>query len=292
MEITRRAALLAPGALALGSAGLASAAPAQEGGKVVRIGKVKQSVARWCFGKIPLPELAKACAEMGMAGIDLLGPNEWKIVKDHGLVVTTGMVGAGGIGEGLNDPKHHDRIVRAFEENIPKAAAEGVPNVICFFGNRVPGMSDQEAIDNSIACLNRCKPIAEQHKVTIVIEILNSKVDHKGYIGDNTPYCFKILKAVNSPYVKLLYDIYHAQIMEGDVIRTIQQNHAWIGHYHTGGNPGRGEIDETQELNYAAITKAVLRTGFQGYYAHEFIPKRPDPLKSLRQAVALCDVDV
>ncbi len=286
MEVTRRGAMLTAGALAL--SGLPAAA---QDGKVVKKGKIKQSVARWCFNKIPLPDLAKACAEMGMAGIDLLKPEEWKIAKDHGLVCTTGSIGAGNIANGLNDKKHHPTILKAMEENIPKAAAEGVPNVIVMFGNRVKDMADQEAIDNSIECLNRIKPIAEANNVTVVIEILNSKVDHKGYIGDNMPYCLKVVKPVNSPRVKILYDIYHAQIMEGDVIRTIRNEHAWIGHYHTGGNPGRGEIDDSQELNYVAITKAVLATGFTGYYAHEFIPKRPDPLKSLREAVALCDVD-
>jgi hydroxypyruvate isomerase len=287
MELSRREAIVGAGALALAAA----AAGAQDDRRVVKKGKIKQSVARWCFGKIPLPELAKACAEMGMAGIDLLKPEEWKVAKDHGLVCTTALVGAGSIAHGLNDKKHHETILRAFEENIPKAAAEGVPNVIVMFGNRVAGMSDAEAVDNSVECLNKAKGIAEANKVTIVIEILNSKVDHKGYIGDNTPYCLKVIKAVNSPYVKLLYDIYHAQIMEGDVIRTIQNEHQWIGHYHTGGNPGRGEIDDSQELNYVAITRAVIKTGFTGYYAHEFIPKRPDPLKSLREAVALCDVE-
>lgn len=293
MKDFSRRTLIAGGAAAAGSFFFPGLSRAQDEKRAVKKGRVKQSVARWCFDKWykgKLAEFCKVCSEVGLVAIDLLNPPEWKIARDHGLVVSTGLVGAGHIANGLNDKKNHDTIVRAFEENIPKAAAEGVPNVICFFGNRVAGMSDQEAIDNSVECLNKCKAVAEANKVTIVIEILNSKVNHKGYIGDNSPYCLKILKAVNSPHVKLLYDIYHAQIMEGDVIRTIQQSHSWIGHYHTGGNPGRGEIDDSQELNYTAITKAVVDTGFQGYYAHEFIPQRPDPVKSLREAIAICDV--
>ena len=151
-------------------------------------------------------------------------------------------------------------------------------------------MEDGPAIDNSVACLEKIKPLAEEHKVTVIMELLNSKVNHPDYIGDRTPYCVEIVKRVNSPFVKVLYDIYHAQIMEGDVIRTIQTNHQYFGHYHTGGNPGRAEIDETQELQYVPITKAVLATNYEGYYAHEFIPKKADPIQSLRDAVALCDV--
>lgn len=279
------------GAAALGAAISPTAmAAVQDKGKVARHGKIKQSVARWCFRKVKLEDLCKAGAEMGLAAIDLLSEKEWPVAHDHGLAVSTGFVGAGSIGNGLNDPKHHAKIIKAFEQNIPKAAKAKVRNVICFFGNRRPGMSDEKAIENSIDCLNKCKAVAEEHKVTIIVELLNSKVNHKGYIGDNTPYCVEVIKGVGSDYVKVLYDVYHAQIMEGDVIRTIRNNHQWFGHYHTGGNPGRHEIDETQELYYPAITRAVLATGFKGYYAHEFIPTAKDPLKSLRHAVALCDV--
>jgi hydroxypyruvate isomerase len=287
MEMTRRGWMGAAGALAAGAL-----AGAQDEKKVVKKGKLKQGACLWCWQsrKVTLLDLCKAGAEMGLACIDLVGPKEWKVVQDHGLAVSTGMVGAGGINEGLNEPKHHDTIVRAFEANLPKAKEAGVRNVICFFGKR-NGMSDAEGIDHSIACLNRVKAVAEENKVAIVIEILNSKVDHKDYIGDRTPYCLAILRAVNSPYVKLLYDIYHAQIMEGDVIRTIRDHAQWIGHYHTGGNPGRAEIDETQELQYVPISRAVVKTAFAGYYCHEFIPKKADPIQSLREAVALCDVE-
>lgn len=290
-RLTRRELMTATGAAALGATvPPTSLAAAQSKGKVVRHGKIKQSVARWCFRRIPLEELCRAGAEMGLAAIDLLNAKEWSVAHDHGLEVSTGFVGAGSIGNGLNDPKHHKTIITAFEKNIPKAAANRVRNVICFFGNRRDGMSDAKAVQNSIDCLKRCKPIAEEHKVTIIVELLNSKVDHRGYIGDNTSYCVEVIKGAQSDYIKVLYDIYHAQIMEGDVIRTIRSNHKWFGHYHTGGNPGRNEIDHTQELYYPAITSAVLATGFDGYYAHEFIPKRKNPLRSLRAAVALCDV--
>lgn len=259
--------------------------------KVVKNGRLKQSACFWCWKnrKVTLEQLVTAGAEMGLAAIDLLSPAEWKIATDAGLKVSTALVGAGSIADGLNREENHAKIIKAFEENIPKAAKEGVRNVITFYGNR-KGMEDGPAIENSVKCLEKVKAVAEEHKVTIVIELLNSKVDHPDYIGDRSPYCVEVVKRVNSPFVKVLYDIYHAQIMEGDVIRVIRNNHAWFGHYHTGGNPGRAEIDETQELNYVPISKAVLETKFDGYYAHEFIPKKADPIQSLRDAVALCDV--
>lgn len=277
--------------MAIGSAAALAALPAFGQDKVVKNGRLKQSACFWCWKnrKVTLEQLVKAGAEMGLAAIDLLGPNEWKVATDAGLKVSTASVGAGSIADGLNREENHAKIIKAFEENIPKAAKEGVRNVICFYGNR-KGMEDGPAIETSVKCLEKVKAVAEEHKVTIVIELLNSKVDHPDYIGDRSPYCVEVVKRVNSPYVKVLYDIYHAQIMEGDVIRVIRNNHPWFGHYHTGGNPGRAEIDETQELNYVPISKAVLETKFDGYYAHEFIPKKADPIQSLRDAVALCDV--
>jgi hydroxypyruvate isomerase len=199
-----------------------------------------------------------------------------------------GYAGGGSIPDALNVTANHDAIVRHFEENIPKAAAARVPNVITFFGNR-RGMADEAAIDNCVAGLNRVKRVAEDHGVTVCVELLNSKVNHKDYQGDRTAFGVRVIKAVDSPRVKLLYDIYHMQIMEGDVIRTIRENSQYIAHYHTGGVPGRHELDDTQELNWRAIAKAVADTGFQGYFAHEFVPTR-DPLMSLREAVTLCDV--
>jgi hydroxypyruvate isomerase len=282
--LNRREVLAASAVLGMGAA-----LGAQD--KVVKNGKVKQSACFWCWKnrKVTLEQLVKAGAEMGLSAIDLLNANEWKIATDAGLKVSTAMTGAGSIADGLNKVENHAKILENLEKNIPLAAKEGVRNIIVFYGNR-KGMEDGPAIDNSVACLEKIKPLAEEHKVTVIMELLNSKVNHPDYIGDRTSYCVEIVKRVNSPYVKVLYDIYHAQIMEGDVIRTIQKNHPWFGHYHTGGNPGRAEIDETQELQYVPITKAVLATNYDGFYAHEFIPKKADPIQSLRDAVALCDV--
>ena len=212
----------------------------------------------------------------------------WTVAKEFGLTCSMGYANAGNIPNGLNNPVHHDTIVNGLTATFPKAKAAGVPNLICFFGNRGT-IRDAEGIKNSIACLNRVKSAAEEHGVTVCVELLNSKVNHKDYAGDNTPYGVEIVAAVNSPRVKLLYDIYHMQIMEGDVIRTIQTYKDHIAHYHTGGVPGRNELDVTQELNWPAITEAIIATGFTGYMAHEFIPKR-DPITSLREAITLCDV--
>jgi len=251
-------------------------------------GRLKQSVCRWCYNKIPLEDFAKAVSEMGLKGIDLLNnPADWPIVKKYGLIPTM-TSGAGTIPDACNRKDLHDQLEKQFQENIPRAAEYGIPNVITFSGNR-KGMSDGEGIENCVAMLNRVKALAEKHNVTICLELLNSKVDHKDYMCDHTAWGVEVIKRVNSPRVKLLYDIYHMQIMEGDIIRTIRQNIQHIAHFHTGGNPGRNEIDGTQELNYLPVMQAIADLGFTGYVAHEFVPKR-DPLKSLREAVELCDV--
>jgi len=231
--------------------------------------------------------LAKAAAEMGLLGLDLVGPEDWPTLKKHGLISTM-TAGGGNIADGLNRKENHDRLEREFRENIPRAAASGMPNVIAFSGNR-RGLSDQEGLENCLIGLNRVKGIAEQHGVTICLELLNSKIDHKDYQCDHTAWGAEVVKKVNSPKVKLLYDIYHMQIMEGDVIRTIRENIRWIGHFHTGGVPGRNELDDKQELNWPAIMRAIAETDYSGYVAHEFIPTR-DPLTSLREAVRLCAV--
>ena len=280
---TRREVLTAAIALAAAPLRLRAQAP-----RVVKNGRLKQSVSRWPYAKIPLPDFCRALADMGLPAIDLLEMNEWQVARDHGLVVSMGYAGGGSIPDALNVRANHDAIVRNFEENIPRAAAARVPNIITFFGNK-RGMPDAEAIDNCVAGLNRVKRVAEDHGVTICVELLNSKVNHKDYQGDHTSFGVQVMRAVDSPRVKLLYDIYHMQIMEGDVIRTIRDNHQYIAHYHTGGVPGRHELDDTQELNWKAIAQAVLDTAFSGYFAHEFVPTR-DPLTSLREAVALCDV--
>ncbi|HUC76980.1 MAG TPA: TIM barrel protein [Vicinamibacterales bacterium] len=256
--------------------------------RVVKNGRLRQSVSRWPYQKIALPEFCRACADIGLAAIDLLEEPDWDLVRQYGLICSMGYAGGGSIADGLNVKANHDKIVENFERMIPRAARAKVPNVITFFGNR-RGMPDREAIENCVAGLNRVKRIAEDHDVTISVELLNSKVNHPDYQGDHTAFGVAVVQAVGSPRVKLLYDIYHMQIMEGDLIRTIQAHHRHIGHYHTGGVPGRHELDESQEINWPAVCRAIVGTGFTGYLAHEFVPTR-DPLTSLREAVALCDI--
>ena len=289
--ISRRGALQRVGGLlaaTLVGPVAAGSASGQTPARAVTRGRLRQSVSRWCYQKMPLPDLCRAIAALGVPAIDLLEPADWPVARDHGLVCSMGYGGGGSIRDGLNNPANHDRIVEGLTAALPKAAALGVPNLITFFGNR-QGRSDKEAITQCVTALNRLKGPAEAHGVTICVELLNSKVDHADYQGDRTPFGVEVVGAVNSPRVKLLYDIYHMQIMEGDVIRTIRQHHAHIGHYHTGGVPGRHELDDTQELQWPAICRAIVETGFTGYLAHEFVPTR-DPLTSLREAVVLCDV--
>ncbi len=264
----------------------ATNAPADK--RVAKKGRLKQSVSRWCYQKIPLPELCRAAAEMGLKAIDLLDEKDWQTPRDFGLVCSMGYGGGGAIPDGLNVKANHDKIVTGLGATIPKAAKMGVPNVITFFGNR-RGMGDAEATDNCVLGLNRLKKIAEDNGVNVCVELLNSRVDHKDYQGDRSAFGLNIIKAVGSPRVKLLFDIYHMQIMEGDIIRTIRDHHDAIGHFHTGGVPGRHELDDTQELNWRTVCQAIVDTGYNGYVAHEFVPTR-DPLTSLRQAAALCDV--
>ena len=287
MAITRREALIG-GAAAMVAAGLGSGGQASAAQKAVTKGRLKQSVSRWCYGKIPMPEFCKAVADMGLTAIDLLEEPDWAIVRDHGLICSMAYAGGGSIRDGLNVKANHDAIVKNFEEKIPKAAAMKVPNVITFFGNR-RGMPDAEAIANCVEGLNRVKKIGEDAGVTICVELLNSKVDHKDYQGDHTAFGVEVVKAVASPRVKLVSDLYHMQIMEGDLIRNLRDNKDYIAHFHTGGVPGRHELDGTQEVNWRAVATAIADTGFQGFMAHEFVPTR-DPLTSLREAVTLCDV--
>ncbi len=282
-EITRREALASAGA-ALAAASVGAA----EGGRVVQKGRLKQSVCRWCYGKIPLPDFCKAVKEIGLTAIDLIEEKEWPLLAEHGLICSMGWKLGGDIPNGLNDPANHDLIVNGLLTTLPKAAKAKVPNLIAFFGNR-KGRPDDDAIKNCVIGLNKVKKAAEEHGVTVCVELLNSKVDHKDYQGDRTWFGVEVVRQVDSPRVRLLYDIYHMQIMEGDVIRTIRDNHQWIAHFHTGGVPGRHELDDTQELNWRTVAKAIADTGYAGYVAHEFVPTR-DPLTSLREAVALCDV--
>jgi hydroxypyruvate isomerase len=272
-------------AVGIGAAGVAGLGGTQQAPE--RKGRLKQGVARWCFNKWTLDELCANAAKVGLVGIDLVGPAEWPVVKKYGLIPSMAP-GGGSIPDGLNRKDLHDKIIAEMRENIAKAAEAGVPNVITFSGNR-RGMSDQEGLENCVDGLNRIKAWAEEKGITVNMELLNSKVNHKDYMCDHTAWGVEVCKRVNSPRVKLLYDIYHMQIMEGDIIRTIRDNIQWIGHFHTGGNPGRNEIDATQELNYRAIAQAIADLNYTGYFSHEFTPKR-DPLESLRQAVEICQV--
>jgi hydroxypyruvate isomerase len=285
-RVSRRQAIQTGAAAA--AAALSSRTAAAQWDRIVTRGRLKQSVSRWCYNKIPMPEFCKAVAAMGLTAIDLLEEPDWSVVRDHGLICSMAYAGGGTIPDGLNVRANHDAIMKNFEQKVPRAAALKVPNVITFFGNR-RGMPDAEAIDNCIEGLNRVKKIGEENNVTICVELLNSKVDHKDYQGDHSAFGLKVVKAVNSPRVKLLYDAYHMQIMEGYLIRTLRDNRDWIAHVHTGGVPGRHELDDTQEVNWRAVAAALADMGFDGYMAHEFVPTR-DPLTSLREAVKLCDV--
>jgi hydroxypyruvate isomerase len=258
----------------------ANSTPAQ------RKGRIQQSACKWCYGKIPLDEFAAAGKAMGLVGIDLLGPADFPTLKKHGLVCT--MVNSHGIHPGLNKKKNHEKCLAEIRKAIEATSEAGYKNVICFSGNR-EGQDDEEGMKVCAEALKQVVGLAEEKKVTLCMELLNSKVDHKDYMCDHTKWGVDLCRMVGSERFKLLYDIYHMQIMEGDVIRTMRDYKDYIGHIHTGGVPGRNEIDEGQELYYPAIMKAIADMGFKGYVAQEFIPRR-DPLASLRQAVEICDV--
>jgi hydroxypyruvate isomerase len=253
-------------------------------------GRLKQSVCRWIYQDMPLPQFSRAARDLGLVAIDLLHPDEWPVARDAGLVSSMGYPSRRRdfIATGFNDRANHALLLHELEQTIPLAARAGVPNVIAMFGNR-QGKTDAEGVAACIAGLRRIAPLAEEQGVTVCVELLNSRVDHPDYHGDHTAFGVAVVTGVGSPRVKLLYDIYHMQIMDGDVIRTIRDNIAHIGHFHTGGVPGRHEIDESQELNYRAIARTIAELGFTGYVAHEFEPTR-DALTSLREAVAICDV--
>lgn len=249
--------------------------------------KLRQSVSRWCFGGMSLDDLCKAAKDIGLMGIDLLGESDWDTVRKHGLECTM-VVGIGTIPDGWNRVKNHDKLVAEAEQLIPKVAAAGWTNVVTFSGNRA-GISDDEGLANCVIGLKRIAALAERHKVTVCVELLNSKRSHPDYQCDRTPWGVELCKRVGSERVKLLYDIFHMQIMEGDLCDTIRENIAYIAHVHTGGVPGRAEIDATQEINYPRVCKALLDAGYKGVVAHEFVPKR-DPVTSLREAFRICDV--
>lgn len=272
--------------------GVASAAFAQTAPTVERKGRLKQCVTGGVFGRGGnLEDKCREAARLGCKGYDLIGPADWPTLKKHGLIPTMYPPGPGGtIPDGMNRKENHDRMEKAMHAAIDDAAANGVPNIIAFPGSR-RGMGDAEGADNSVAWLNKVKAHAEDKGVTICVEYLNSKVDHKDYMFDHIDWGVGVMKRVNSPRVKILYDIYHAQIMDGDIVRNIRDHFQWIGHFHTGGNPGRHEIDSTQELNYRFIAQAIADRNYTGYIAHEYSPAPGrDPIQSLTQAMQIIDV--
>ena len=287
-DISRRKALGTLGALAAATALTpAHALAADMKANRPSAGRLRHSVSRWCYGKMPIDDLCEAAKAIGYRSIELLSENDWPVPARHGLVCAMAN-GFGTIPVGFNRVDNHDKLVADGTRMIPLAAVAGIPNIVCFSGNR-GGISDADGIANCIAGLKRLTPLAEQHGVTLCLELLNSKVDHKDYHADHTAWAVQVVQGVNSPRLKLLYDIYHMQIMEGDVIATIRANIQHIAHFHTGGVPGRNEIDDTQELNYRRVMQAIADLGFTGYVAQEFVPRR-DPLTSMRQAFEICDV--
>jgi len=285
-NLMRTTSMIAAGAVAARLTGRTQAVEMDQIECVATKGRIKQSVSRWCYGKWSLDELCEVSKRLGIKAIDLLGPGDFATVKKHGLICS--LVNTHSLTNGLAEKKFHQGCLAKIRESIDAASDAGFPNVISFPGNR-RGIPDDVGVENSVEALKKVAGYAEKKKVTIVLEYLNSKVNHKDYMFDNMAWGVEVCKRVGSDRVKILYDVYHAQIMEGDIIRTIRDFNEYIGHYHTGGNPGRNEIDDTQELYYPAIMKAIAKTGFDGYVAHEFVPKR-DPLQGLTYATRICDV--
>ena len=252
-------------------------------------GNINHSVSRWCFNGIPLEKLCEECVKIGIKSIELQGPDEWPIIQKYGLTCALPQGAGLGIERGFNDPKLHDELVASYEAIFPKLKAAGLDKIICFSGNR-RGLSDEQGVINCAQGLKRLMPSAEKHGITLVMELLNSKVNHPDYQCDHTEWGVKLCKEIGSERFKLLYDIYHMQIMEGDVIATIKKHHKYIAHYHTAGVPGRNEIDNSQELYYPAIMKAIVETGYKGYVGQEFVPKHLPPIESLKQGIEICDI--
>jgi len=287
-KITRRDMLAGMAGAAVATvAGMAVPGTASaEVERVVKNGRINQSVCRWCYSRLSLDELCAAAAKMGLKSVELLNPPELPIVKKHGLICA--ILFSHSLQDGLNHKENHTECLAKIRTSIDAAAEYGFPNVICFSGNRA-GIADDVGLENTVTALKQIIGYAEDKKVTLCIEYLNSKVNHKDYMFDHMSWGVEVCKKVGSKRMKILYDIYHAQIMEGDIIRTIRDYQEYIGHYHTGGNPGRNEIDETQELYYPAIMRAIVETGYKGYVGQEFVPTR-EPLTSLAQGVRICDV--
>ena len=290
-SIPRRTAIksLATGAAAVAATqAITSQASAAHHGSKLK-GNINHSVCKWCYKGIELDPFCEAVKGMGLNAVDLIAIEDFPTLQKHGLSCSLVTGVPGGIKKGLNREENHETLIAWFEEVCPQISAAGYKQVVCFSGNR-DGMSDIQGLANCAKGLNQIVPIAEKHGVTVVMELLNSKVNHADYMADLSNWGVALCDTVGSDAFKLLYDIYHMQIMEGDVIATIRKNHEYFSHYHTGGVPGRAEIDTTQELYYPAIMEAILETGFDGYVAQEFIPAGPNPMASLEAAVHICDV--
>lgn len=288
---TRRRAIktILAGAAAVASRPEIGLSMAEKHAPVVRKGNIRHSVCRWCYGGFTLDQLCVFARQIGIAAIDLIGPGEWDVLKKHGLDSSMCNGAEINLVDGWNDPKFHSRLIQNYSEMIPLVSKAGYKNLIFFSGNR-RGMDDETGLRNCVDGLKKIVGLAEKNGVTLQLEVFNSKVDHKDYMADNTPWAIELCKQTGSENVKILYDIYHMQISEGDIIRTIRDHHQWFGHYHTAGVPGRNEIDETQELNYPAIMRAIAETGYKGYVAQEFIPLSGDPLGSLAASIDICDI--
>ena len=256
---------------------------------MTKTNRIRHSACRWCYNDIPLDTLCEEGKKFGLESVDLIGPKEWPVVKKHGLTCAMGNGAELGITKGWNNPVYHDQLVKNYSDIIPVAGQEKIKNIILLSGNR-EGMDDETGLKNCEAGIKKILSLAEKHNVILVMELLNSKVDHKDYMCDHTAWGVELCDRIGSDHFKLLYDIYHMQIMEGDVIRTIRENAKYIAHYHTGGVPGRHEIDDTQELYYPAIMKAIVETGFTGYVAQEFVPTGNDKLASLKKCIGICNV--
>lgn len=252
-------------------------------------GNIRHSVCRWTFGHMPLEALCKAVKEMGFSAIDLVGPAEWPLLRQYGITCSMCNGAELSLEEGWNTKAYHPQLLKNYREMIPLVAAAGYKNLICFSGNR-RGMDDATGLQNCVEGLEKLMPLAEKEGVTLQMELFNSKINHPDYMADNSPWGIELCRRLGSESFKLLYDIYHMQISEGDIIRTIREYHPYFGHYHTAGVPGRNEIDESQELYYPAIMRAIVETGYTGYVAQEFIPKQENKLASLQEAIRICDV--
>ena len=302
-KLSRRSALrkVTEGTAALTA--IASLSPQQIAAEEARPpalkGNIRHSVSAWCYGSLFNPgkdkpalmsfeDFCRACYKLGLESVELLGEDQWPAVRKAGL--TCAMCnGPDSIPYGWNRLEHHDDLLAKFEKSIPQVAAAGFLNIITFSGNR-KGMSDEQGLENCVKGLKRLMPMAEKHKVTVCVELLNSKRSHKDYMADHTAWGVELCRLVGSDRLKLLYDIFHMQIMEGDIIDTIRESHHYIAHYHTGGVPGRNEIDDTQEINYPSVMRAIVATGYKGFVGQEFVPRQPAPLASLKQSVQICDV--